>query len=195
MPDTENKVQFGLEKVHYAVLEGGAYGTPVPIPGAVNLSLNPVGEMEKFYADNVVYYVSNTNDGYDGDLEVAKFPMQMLQEVWGFVLSQKDKVLTEMADAVSVTFALLFQIRGDATRSNFVMYACTGTRPGLEGKTMEEGKRTPTTQKSSITAVPLEDGKVFARTTKDTPKEVMDNWFKQVYTGETAPAAESGAVS
>ena len=79
MPETENKVQFGLEKVHYAVLEGGAYGTPVPIPGAVNLSLNPVGEMEKFYADNVVYYVSNTNDGYDGDLEVAdKISMQML---------------------------------------------------------------------------------------------------------------------
>ena len=195
MPDTENKVQFGLEKVHYAILDGKTYGTPVPIPGAVNLSLNPVGDMEKHYGDNVVYFVSNTNDGYEGDLEVFKFPMQMLQEVWGFVLSQTDKVLTEMADAPSVTFALLFQIRGDATRSNYVMYACTGTRPGLEGKTMEKGKKNPTTQKSSLTAVPLEDGKVFARTTKDTPKEVMDNWFKQVYTGETEAAAESEAAS
>lgn len=184
MPDAENKVQFGLEKVHYAVMTDGVYGKPVPVPGAVNLSLDPVGELEKFYADNCVYYVTNTNNGYDGDLEVSKFPLQMLQDIWGYVLSQTDKVLTEMADAPSVTFALLFQIRGDVTRSNYALYACTGTRPGIEGKTMEEGKNTPTTQKSTISAVPLEDGKVMARTTKDTPKEIVDSWFTEVYTGE-----------
>ena len=185
MPDTENKVQFGLENVHYAVLTDGVYSKPVPVPGAVNLSLNPVGDLEKFYADNVVYYVSNTNNGYDGDLEVAKFPMQMLQDIWGYVLNQNDKVLTEMADVPSVTFALLFRIKGDAANSNYVMYACTATRPGIEGKTIEEGKKTPTTQKSTISAVPTDDGKVFARTTKDTPKSVMDSWFTEVYTGES----------
>lgn len=184
--EKENNVQFGLDHVYYAPLINGEYGTPVPIPGAVNLSLNPVGEMEKFYADNVVYYVSNTNDGYDGDLEVAAFPQQMLQEIWGFILSQKDKVLTEMSDAPSVTFALLFRIIGDVTKSNYVMYACTGTRPGIEAKTLEKGKKTPTTQKSSLTAVPTADNKVFAKTTAGTPKEIVDSWYTKVYTGEEA---------
>ncbi len=54
-----NKVTFGLNKVHYAVITEGedgtyTYGTPVRIPGAVSMSETPVGESTKFYADNGV---------------------------------------------------------------------------------------------------------------------------------------------
>lgn len=52
--------------------EDGAvkYGTPVPMPGSVSLSLDANGEPENFYADGGVYYVINNNTGYEGDLEL-----------------------------------------------------------------------------------------------------------------------------
>ena len=48
----ENKVKFGLKNVHYAVRTSGGAGTVKSVPGAVNLSLSPQGDTNKFYADN-----------------------------------------------------------------------------------------------------------------------------------------------
>lgn len=61
--------------VHYAkitVTEEGevTFATPVAMPGAVSISMNPTGEPESFYADGIEYYVINNNQGYEGDLEL-----------------------------------------------------------------------------------------------------------------------------
>ena len=62
MPSTNNKVKFGLKNCHYAKAtldpdtNAVTFGTPVAIPGAVNLSLDPEGDTEPFYADDMVYY-------------------------------------------------------------------------------------------------------------------------------------------
>ena len=73
-----NKIKFGLKNVHYAVVteSGGvvSYGTPKHIPGAVNLTLSAAGESVQFYADDIVYYEENTNNGYEGSLEMALIP-------------------------------------------------------------------------------------------------------------------------
>ena len=56
-----NKVKFGLKNVHYATVtfasDGAAtFGTPVAIPGAVDMSLSKNGDTYEFYADDGVYF-------------------------------------------------------------------------------------------------------------------------------------------
>lgn len=184
----ENKVQFNLRNVHYAVLtetvEAGvssyAWGTPVAVPGAVSLSLDAEGETNKFYADGIAYYVSVANNGYSGDLEMARFPEQMLQEVWGFELDETSKVLVEKASTNSHPFALLFQVDGDAGNNCFVLYNCTANRPNVGGSTTEDTKE-PSTQSVTVTASPLSDGRIKASTTAQTAESVKTNWFKSVW--------------
>ena len=82
-----NKVKFGLKNVHYAkaTVTGSTvtYAIPVPIPGAVNLSMDPQGEETNFYADDTKYYNVTNNTGYSGDLEVAKFPESFYTDIFG----------------------------------------------------------------------------------------------------------------
>lgn len=183
MAGKANKVQFNLKNVHYALLTDGetpTWETPVPVPGAVTLTLDAEGEISPFYADGIVYYRSIANNGYSGDLEMAKFIDQMLQDVWQYTLSETDNVIIEKSDVEPKPFALLFQIDGDADNEYYCMYNALGTRPGI-GSTTNTDTKEPQTQTSSITASPLSDGRVMARTTVTTPENVKTNWFKKVY--------------
>lgn len=180
----KNKVQFNLKNVHYAVLKIAEDGTiswdvPVAVPGAVTLTLDPQGSVEPFYADGVVYYQSVANNGYSGDLEVARIHDQMLQDIWKFEVDSNN-VIIEDANQEPNAFALLYQIDGDANEDFYCLYNCTGTRPGIGGTTNTETK-TPQTKSSTISAVPLANGRVMARTTSTTTEDVKAAWFKSVY--------------
>ena len=99
---TKNKVKFGLKNVHYALLQEGeegaiTYGTPVPMPGAVSMSLAPQGDTNTFYADNIAYYVSTANNGYQGDLEIAVIPDSFRTDVLGETVDTTSKVQIENA--------------------------------------------------------------------------------------------------
>lgn len=179
----ENKVQFNLKNVHYAKITETngtiTYETPVHVPGAVNLSLEPQGEITPFHADGIKYYQSISNNGYEGDLEMARYPEQMLKDIWG-VQETTEKVLIENSNTEPQSFALLFQIDGDKDNQLYCMYNCMGTRPGITGTTNTETAE-PQTQTSSITASPLENGNILARTSATTTAEVKKSWFTKVF--------------
>ena len=150
-----NKIKYGLKNVFYAVAtlatDGTAtYSTPVAFPGAVSLSMEPQGEATTFYADNIAYWVSAGNNGYEGDLEVARVIDSFKQDILGYVKDSKD-VLVEDMNTEAVHFALLFQFEGDEKATKHVMYNCTATRPAASGNTREDSI-TPETESVTITA-------------------------------------------
>ena len=177
-----DKVKFGIRNVHYAVMndDSPTYGTPVAIPGAVSFSMEAGGDTTPFYADDIQYYVTVSNTGYTGDLEVAMFPDSFLKDIFGYEESTTDKIITENATKQPKQFALLFEEEGDTTGTKFVLYNCTSTRPSRNLATTTETTE-PQTQTASITASPLMDGRTMAYTTGDTPAEVLQNWYKQVW--------------
>lgn len=189
MANKENKVQFNLKNVAYAPLtqENGVatWGTIVKVPGAVTLTLDPVGDVTPFYADGIAFYQAIANGGYSGSLEMARYPDQMLQDIWGFILDETDKVIMENANAEPNPFALLYQIDGDADNQLYCLYNCSGTRPGIGSKTNTQTKE-PQTQTSNITASALENGNVLARTTAATPDSVRQAWYTKVYEQQAA---------
>lgn len=180
----DNKVQFNLRNVHYAVntgtLSAPVFSAPVLVEGAVSLTLDPQGSVEPLYADGITYYTAIANNGYSGDLTMARFPDSMLEAVWGMEIEATDKVLKENAFVEPKQFALLYQIDGDQNNDYYVLYNCSGTRPAIGGETNSDTK-TVQTRSTTITATPLADGSVMARTTADTTQQVKTDWFTAVY--------------
>ena len=175
MATKKNKVKFNICNVHYALItvseEGEvAFGTPVAMPGAVSLSLEPNGEPSNFYADGYAYYTISNNMGYEGDLELA-----MVAE------SFRTDVLKETAN-----FALLFEFDGDVRKIRHVLYNCSAARPNIESSTNEEEIEVQT-ETLALKAAPLANGYVKARTGDSTTDEVYNGWYGAVY----MPAAAS----
>ena len=182
MPD--NKVKYNLKNAHYALLTfdtDGApvFGTPVPMPGSVSISLDANGEPENFYADGIAYYVINNNMGYDGDLELALIPEGFRTDVLHETLDANG-VLIEDANAELAAFALLFEFDGDRKHIRHVLYNCSASRPGIEGKTNEDSKEVQT-ETLTIKATPLPDGKVKAKTGNTTNQTAYNGWYDAVY--------------
>lgn len=183
----ENKVEYGLSKVHYAPyteVDGViTFGTPIPIPGAVSMTGDPVGESSKFYADNMVFYVVNSNQGYENTLSIARIPKQFAIDVLGEELDETDGVLNEVADKQGKPFALLFQFEGDKKAVRHIMYNCTAARPSINGQTKEEGVEIQPNE-ITLTSSPIElDGKLLVKTktTDTTTAAIYDSWFTTVY--------------
>lgn len=199
-PVTPNKVKYGLKNVYYAKATIGSgntasYGTPVAIPGAVNLSLEAQGDRSPFYADNIEYYVSVANNGYEGDLEIALVPQSFEEDILGAAKDNK-AVLLEDANAEPAHFALLFQFEGDQRNTKHVLYNCTATRQSVEGETKGESIE-PKTESLALRAAPIHVSAinkdiVKAKTTDTTDSTTASGWFSTVYVpGGLAPDEES----
>ena len=158
MPTTNNKVKFGIKNCFYAVAtiadNGSAtYANPVALKGAVSLSLEAQGENSPFYADDIVYYISSANSGYQGDLELALVPDSFKTDVLGYG-TDANGILYEDADAEVKHFALIFEFSGDKHATRHVMYNCTATRPAT-GSTTKTESTEPQTESMTITAAPI----------------------------------------
>ena len=184
MSAKKNKVKFNICNVHYALItvdEDGdvTFGTPVAMPGAVSLSLEPNGEPSNFYADGYAYYTISNNMGYEGDLELAMVPESFRTDVLKESLDD-NSVLVESANVETANFALLFEFSGDAKAIRHVLYCCSASRPAMEGQTAEDEKEVQT-ETLTLSATALANGYVKAKTSANTSEEVYNSWYDAVY--------------
>lgn len=198
MPETkDNKILFGLCNVHIAAQTETvnettgeveySYETPQAVEGAVSMSAEPQGENTPFYADNIVYYRTIVNNGYEGDLEFAKIPDWVLEKYLGYEKDSKGVLFEKTTITENPRFALLFQFEGDVKAVRRVIYNCALSRPSVSGST-KEASITPATSTVSYAADPRKDGLVKAISTKETDTTTYDGWFKNVVQPTTAAA-------
>lgn len=181
-----NKVKFGLRNVYYSKITVGAggaitYGTPVAIPGAVNLSGSPVGDSNDFFADDIIYFNSTANQGYEGELEIALVPKSFYTDIMGLT-EDSNGALIESADAIASAFALGFEVQGDSKGRRTWYYNCTCARPNQDASTKESGI-TPSTEKLSIKMMPRSTDKKVRATLElsDTNTAAYNGFFSAVY--------------
>lgn len=180
----KDRVKFGIKNVHVfpiTSMTGGVptYGDPIAVPGAVSFSMSAQGDINKFYADNIVYYQSAANNGYEGDMTLALIPEAFYEKIFGQI-PDVNGVMTENASIEAKAFAMTFEEDGDQTGTKFVLYNCTATRPTKELQTIEDSK-TPVTQQLTVSAAPLASGDVMGMTTSATPEGVKNAWHNSVY--------------
>lgn len=175
-----NKVKFNIHDVHYAPVTSSGFGTPVALPGAVSISLEPQdGDNEIFYADGEEYYVQASATGYEGDLEMALIDDAFRKAIYGEIEDTSHN-LWESIDDTPVKFALGFVIDGatDGTsESTYFWYQnCSATKPSVESSTNEEAK-TVGTDTITIKCLPNTDGYVRV---KSTAQSTVTSWFDAV---------------
>lgn len=177
-----NKIKYGLKNVYYAVVTessgGVSYGTPVAMPGAVNLALSAVGENVTFHADDQIYFEENTNNGYDGSLEVALIPDSFRTDVLGDTVDTNGAII-ENANAKVKKFALMFEFDGDAKKTRHVSYSVLPTRPNVEGVTKTNTKEPKTESMNIVVRPALDTSDVKAKVKQG--ETGYDTFFSAVY--------------
>lgn len=185
----KNKVLFGLENVHFAFEdEKGEYEKPIAVPGGVNVALTSEGDEYKFYADNRVYYSMDANNGYTGDLELAKLPDEIVQRGLGWEEDEDTGAVIEVADGKQRSFALLFDVSGDQSGRRYVFYDCKMARPDADRSTTEETPEVQT-ETATLTIIPkrfdnILDGRPIVKAhieLSDKNAPVYNRFFEKVY--------------
>ena len=121
-----NKVLFGVSNLHigsYSVSTTGVVtlGTPVKIPGTVNINLEPISDNQKFYADNVVYWSGYSDAGYDGEIENALFPDSFKTQFLNYVTLANGGT-AQIKGMNSKKVYMMFQAEGDESARRCILY-------------------------------------------------------------------------
>lgn len=188
----KNKVTFGLQDVHWAEVtkEGDdgslTYGAVERLRGAAELTLEPQGDSGSYKADNINFYTTESNDGYEGTLKLALLTQEFLTRVLGETIDAQSKVISEIASSEKKNFALMFRFEGDKKETLHVLYYCYASRPTVTSKTKSGSDINEVELKFKASPRPL-DKIVRRRTTEDTPEDVKKTWFTKVYEPTVKP--------
>ena len=152
------------------------------------MSLDSQGELTPFRADNIDYWVGNSNNGYQGDLEMALITDDFRKDILGQIVDASGMIV-ELKDVEAIHFALLFQFEGDESATRHVLYNCTASRPSTAGQTTTETIE-PQTETTQITASSIYNSSLEAEVVKASAKKT-DSTYDTFFDAVAQPTAES----
>ena len=122
----KNKVMFGVSNLHfglYNVADDGTVtlGTPIKVPGTVNISLEADSEENKFYADNVVYWSGYSDNGLSGEIENALFDETFKTTFMNYI-ALDDGGIAQIKGMQNKPVYIMFQAEGDQEGRRMIMY-------------------------------------------------------------------------
>lgn len=180
----KNKIKYGLSNaVVWPILSVDTdgkptYGESIRVPGSVNLTLDPEGTTEPFYADNVVYYLTAANNGYTGALEIALVPDEFKTEILGQRIDDNG-VAVESTNDKTREFAMAFQFEGDQHATRYLFPRVASGRTAVTGSTKEENI-TPQTEELALTVMGRIDNNIAKLyVEQDNPAYVT--WLEEPY--------------
>lgn len=181
-PQVENKVTFGLENVHWSkpTIQAGdeiQYSQPEKMPGSVELQLDPQSTDIKLKADNIDYYVSQSNDGYTGKLVFYNVSEEFLQYAVGE--EQVDELIAERSSSQGAPITLLFQIEGDKHAIRHCLTQVVVKRPKV-GSATKDGNNYNKVELEFIASPRPNDKVVKYKTSKKTTPATYKVFFDSV---------------
>lgn len=160
----DNKVRFGASNVRYALETENGFGEWKRLAGTVQISFDPQGSQNTFYADNTGYFISNGAATDSISIELADLTDEAKVDLLGFVQDETSGLLYEPVNSVRKPFALGFQVEGDATTLRGVRYGGTLNRPSEAHNTT-----TDSTDPDTLTIEGTFVGKTFVVGGEDVP--------------------------
>lgn len=182
----QNKVRFGLSNVHYGTYTedaGGSVtlGSCIAMPGAVSLNMDPDTAEAIFYADNTKYHVTNRNNGYTGDLVMAKFPDAFKTTVLNY-LTLADGGVAESKYIETKPMYLAFEIEGNVKQTRYIVY---NIKPGMITENHQTTEDNVEVATESLALQMIGDNKTGIIRTK---YEEGDTGYSTLYTNPPVPA-------
>lgn len=138
----ENKVQFGIENLHFGTYEVDdqgqvILGTPFHLPGTTQLTLDAESEENKFYADNVVYWSGYSDNGYSGEITNALFTDEFKTLFMNYE-ELDDGGIAQIKGRQNKTVYIMFESSGDKEHRRGILYNCSLGQISREYATTEE---------------------------------------------------------
>lgn len=150
----KNKVEFGMKMCHMGTYETDqdgvvTLGAPMHVPGSISLALSAESEESKFWADDVVYFSSFTDNGESGDLNMALFPDEFKLAFLNYE-QLADGGIAKIKTKQNKNVYMIFQGEGDKSKRRHILYNVSLGAISREYRTME-GTKEPETETIPVT--------------------------------------------
>ena len=136
------KVRFGVSNLYFGTYEVDSngdvtLGSPMHVPGTVNISMEAESEESSFFADNIKYWTGYSDNGYTGEIENALFSDTFKTTFMNYV-QLDDGGIAQIKGQQNSPVYFMFEGSGDAEHRRMIVYNVSLGQINREYATVED---------------------------------------------------------